>query len=432
MRPLNRKFAYVLLLFAALAVSPSFVNAQSVVYSTFGPGMTFNFGTAYPIFPPTFPFGEPVPHEIAASFVPSDNVQLSKIDIAVVYNVGDGVIDSLARNAGAVVELLTDAGGQPGTVLETWTVAGPLPLLGNPSAPLQALTATSSIQLISGNRYWVEVMQVGLNGFVDWSESLSANGTFLDSEDGSTWTVDSSSTILPAFDVVGGPLSAANFEYMGVGVGQTIRVTAVASGATSAVLSFLDSNGNAVGTSRTVALSAGQAQSLDFRSTFSSRTEILPVVSPTLGNATFSATVKASAEVWDDLLAIGTVFAPGIASYPNAPTFTPQGLAGAQIFRLTVFSVPSSPCAANLSFEDANGNPLGATKLVNLTGGQSASLDLPASAASVRIGQRIEVQPMVTLSSMGSGGAQSVCPASVEAFDILTGRTETFQMGSAE
>ena len=228
-------------------------------------------------------------------------------------------------------------------------------------------------------------MQVGMHGFVDWNDSLSAAGAFLDSVNGSTWTVDTSTT-LPAFDVLGGPVGATKFEYMGVGVGQTVRLTAIASGSTSAVLGFLDLNGNAVGPSRTVSLNVGQTQSLDFRSNYSSRVEILPVVSPAPGNTAFGASVKASAEVWDDLLAIGTVFTPGVASYPNTPTLVPQGLAGAQIIRLTVFSVAPSPCAATLSFEDANGNPLGTTRLVNLTGGQSASLDLSATAASVRVG----------------------------------------------
>jgi hypothetical protein len=387
--------------------------------------MTFNANVAYSVNPP----GQPFFHELAASFVSSGNFQLSKIDIALSYNASDDLVDPMATNAGAVVQLLSDSGGQPGSVLETWTVAGPLPLFGTTvDTTFQTLTATAPVGIVSGNRYWIEVMQVGLHGFVDWNQSLSSSGSFLTSVNGSTWTVYSA-TLLPTFDVIGGPVSSTKFEYMGVGVGQTIRVTAVASGSTSAVLGFLDSNGNAVGPSSTVSLSAGKAQSLDFRSTFSSRTEILPVVTPASGSATFSASVTASAEVWDDLLAIGSAFTSGVAAYPNAPAFTPQGLAGAQIMRLTAFSTAPNPCAATLSFEDANGNPLGTTKLVNLTGGQSASLDLAASAAAVKIGQRIEVQPMVTLSPMASGGPQSVCPASVEAFDILTGRTETFQPG---
>jgi hypothetical protein len=368
MRSFKLKLGYLCPLLAVLTMVPATLNAQSVVYTTFGPGMTFNTNLAHSTNPPAFS----IFHELAASFVSSENFQLSKIDIALCYNSLDNIVDPQATNSGAVVELLTDAGGFPGAVLETWNVAGPLPIFG--TTAFQTLSATSPIELVSGNRYWIEVMQVGLHGFVDWSYSLSITGTFLTSVDNSTWTVDPSSSLLPAFDVIAGSGSSVKFEYMGVGVGQTIRVTAVASGATSAVLSFLDSNGNAVGTARTVSLIAGQAQSLDFRSTFSSRTEILPVVSPAPGSAAFSVSVKASAEVWDNLLAIGSAFTSGVAAYPSTPAFTPQGLAGAQIMRLTAFSVAPNPCAATLSFEDANGNPLGTTKLVNLTGGQSAAL----------------------------------------------------------
>lgn len=69
---------------------------------------------------------------------------------------------------------------------------------------------------------------------------------------------------------------------------------------------------------------------------------------------------------------------------------------------------------------------------VNLTAGQSASLDLTADTLNLRIGQNTEIQPAVTLGTPAVGTAvsePSACPATVEVFDNLAGHTETFQPG---
>jgi hypothetical protein len=71
---------------------------------------------------------------------------------------------------------------------------------------------------------------------------------------------------------------------------------------------------------------------------------------------------------------------------------------------------------------------------VNLSGGQSASLDLNSNALNMPAGAqgRMELLPQVTLGTVvGASAPQTVaCPASVQVFDNQTGRTWTYQPGS--
>jgi hypothetical protein len=69
---------------------------------------------------------------------------------------------------------------------------------------------------------------------------------------------------------------------------------------------------------------------------------------------------------------------------------------------------------------------------VNLNPGMSTSLDLNSSMLGLAIGQVTDVQPIVTLTPPITAGppVQSVCAASSEVFDRLTGRTHTYQAGS--
>ena len=98
--------------------------------------------------------------------------------------------------------------------------------------------------------------------------------------------------------------------------------------------------------------------------------------------------------------------------------------------RLIAKAYPPSPCAGTLSFADSTGNPIGPSLAVNLYPGQSQALDLDSSTLSLQTGQRIEVQPIVTLASLASSDPTapgSACGVSSEVFDRTSGRTGTFQ-----
>ncbi|HEV3420011.1 MAG TPA: hypothetical protein VG075_06890 [Candidatus Acidoferrum sp.] len=85
-------------------------------------------------------------------------------------------------------------------------------------------------------------------------------------------------------------------------------------------------------------------------------------------------------------------------------------------------------CVAQFGFNDKNGNPLNPPSVVNLSSGTGTSVDLNANTLGLRLGQRIEVQPVLTVTAPPAAVAMnSVCNASAEVFDHLTGRTWSHQ-----
>ena len=192
-------------------------------------------------------------------------------------------------------------------------------------------------------------------------------------------------------------------------------------------LGFVDLNGNAVGPSSQVTLNPGQAQSLQWIAPvqeFGQRVEVRPVVTQ-ISTDPSSATLQASVEVFDVLTGFSTVFAPApaVQSVSALPQLLPQGLAGGQTMRLNVVAFPPDPCIGQLSFADMNGAALGPSMPVTLTPGTATSLDLNADALGLKVGQHLEVQPVVSMAPSISAGPPiaSACRASVEVFDHLTG-----------
>jgi hypothetical protein len=227
----------------------------------------------------------------------------------------------------------------------------------------------------------------------------------------------------------------------GAALNQVVRLTVVAGPAivppgapVEANLGFVDFNNNPIGPTAQVALNPGETASLDFNANtlvkqLGERVEVRPVLTPIFTGGQ-SPALQASVETFDLLTGFGAVLAPATSSVPPVPTFIPQGLAGGQTMRLNVVAIPPDPCIGQLSFADKNGTLLGASMPVNLTPGTATSLDLNADSGSLKLGQRIEVQPVV--SALPSAAAtNSACQGSVEVFDHLTGRTWTYQVGGS-
>jgi hypothetical protein len=89
----------------------------------------------------------------------------------------------------------------------------------------------------------------------------------------------------------------------------------------------------------------------------------------------------------------------------------PVGVTLGQTVRLTVTARPPDSCAAQIGFLDNGGKPIGASSHVLLQPGQSATLDLPASAVVKEAGQRVEIQPRIV---PDQGIAASACQADME------------------
>jgi hypothetical protein len=84
-----------------------------------------------------------------------------------------------------------------------------------------------------------------------------------------------------------------------------------------------------------------------------------------------------------------------------------------------VVAFPPNPCIGQLSFVNSNGVQVGNALTVQLAPGQAASLDLPGSTLVTKLGQRAEVQPIVTAPNGG-------CVASTEVYVNGLGSTSVY------
>jgi hypothetical protein len=459
-----RTLSKVGFLILALLLHSSLCNtaiAQVTLYSTFGPGHSYDIGGGYPVASPDHgpPCSCPGGAQVAAAFTAPFKARLTGIELAVGYNPLLGTLTDQVQ-----VELHSDLKGHPGALLESWLVTGlsPAPSVITVAPKPISVVPTTEIKLQGSKIYWIVLsagpLAPGMNDVLDiwsWTSLLEPiyggplSGHVLWSFDGeSTWIDEGgdqtpSADYLPAFEVRG-KLLGVKTPLVPIIPSQIVRLTIVAGPITpppgvpvEAVLGFLGPDGNPIGPSSQVSLNPGQTASLDLNANALpalaqlGRMEILPVVAPPAGSVGFNGEIRSSVEVFDVATGFGSVFVVGSETLPEAPIFAPQALASGQNMRLNVFSVDSTPCVATLGFLDSNGTPIGPTMPVTLSGGQSASLDLNSASLGIPSGApgRIELQPQVTLGS--ANGSSVACPASVEVFDNSTGRTRTYQSGSA-
>lgn len=130
---------------------------------------------------------------VAAPFTPGGAVMLSQIDLALGW---------LSGTNGAVINLVNDNNGVPGTsLLETWTVTN---LQYTGPADLVSVSSTSTVPLQRGTQYWIVVEGMAPDTLIGWNGSNSGQSGGAESEDGGvTWTT--TSQLLRAFDVLGTP-----------------------------------------------------------------------------------------------------------------------------------------------------------------------------------------------------------------------------------
>ena len=240
-------------------------------------------------------------------------------------------------------------------------------------------------------------------------------------------------------DFVFGPVHAL----FGASLGQSIRLLVGPGNPPPGVgeevaLNFVDVNGSPIGPSTKLTLNQEEIAWLDFNADqyvkqLGQRVEVEPVV--TLLSNTTGTPPPSTVEVFDRITGFSTVLVPAV-QVSAAPTFIPQALAGLQTMRLNIVAYPTGPafppgpaCVAQLSFVDPNGNPLGPSTSAALNPGMTTSLDFDADTVGLKLGQRIEVLPVVSVTPPTTTGppVASVCGASVEVFDHITGRTETYQ-----
>lgn len=221
--------------------------------------------------------------------------------------------------------------------------------------------------------------------------------------------------------------NTTNFPMIGLVRGQTLQINLVAIPVDPcfAQLGFLNGAGEPVGPTLSVALQPGQSASLALNgdtltNVAGQRVEVLPTVVPvTLSSAAIVNQCDASAEVFDNVLKISSVVVPGTLGFAPSPEFGMLGVTVLQTARLNVVAYPPDPCIGQLSFVNSSGVQVGNASNVQLAPGQGAFLELPGSTLVTKLGQRAEVQPIV---SAPNGG----CIASTEVYINGLGATSAF------
>jgi hypothetical protein len=190
------------ILCVALLVSAAALQADAIVYNSFGPGMTItpegDTGT-YTIGPPG------TSNYIGAPFSPGSSVDLTSLTGN--WAAGLNAMFPLTTTSPITISIWSGSSTDPTTKLESWA------LTVDELANNYTLTATSSPELISGNTYWVVAdytSGVDNNNFLGWGVSSAATTLGL-------WQSDTSATTLglegfenpqPALEVQGTPTVA--------------------------------------------------------------------------------------------------------------------------------------------------------------------------------------------------------------------------------
>lgn len=126
--------------------------------------------------------------------------------------------------------------------------------------------------------------------------------------------------------------------------------------------------------------------------------------------------------------------ARSFAADPGPVQFPMLGIGIGQTLRLNAVATEGGAgCEATISFVDQNGTPVGrdpGPTQLNLRPGQAGFVDLPSSLVISRLGERMELRPVIAFPEMSptTGAAPPTdCTFGVELFDSNTGFTRVFR-----
>ena len=156
-------FTLVIVLVLSFAAAGE-VRADAIVFSNFGPGMTFNVPQAWNVSGTNF-FGGRV---VAQSFTPTVNVAFSSAQLPMGIINGPNLLQVL---------LMTISGGLPGTIVEAITLTDAVAPIGTGGIVL----ANSALHpvLNAGTEYWLVAFAPDDNTFMGWNLSLNDFSTFV-------------------------------------------------------------------------------------------------------------------------------------------------------------------------------------------------------------------------------------------------------------
>ena len=186
---LVQKLLWWTALLVGVAATPLKMQASSVtIFNSFGPGHSSDCCGGWAVqslFGPTF--------TNAQAFTPSATSPLFAIDVAIGF---------MINPAQFTLALVTDNGGQPGSLIESWNLTTTFPVITCTHCFETAFSTQNPI-LQAGTEYWVVALPgPGIDAL--WmSNNIGAVGTSAFSlDDGKTWTVTTTGSFA-AFDVRG-------------------------------------------------------------------------------------------------------------------------------------------------------------------------------------------------------------------------------------
>lgn len=133
-------------------------RADTIVFSNFGPGMTFNELQGIAVTGSGDPLGGSIP---ALAFTPSETFTFSSAQLAMNLVTGPNLFQVL---------LMTSSGGFPGNIIETITLTDVVPMF-----PPQIVVANSALHpvLTAGTQYWLAVFAPEPSTFGIWNLSFN-------------------------------------------------------------------------------------------------------------------------------------------------------------------------------------------------------------------------------------------------------------------
>jgi hypothetical protein len=158
MRTFSR-LLFTIIIAAVLALATAgATRADQIIFSNFGPGMTFDTRSGILISGSNVLGG----HVVAQAFTPSADFSFSNAQLAMGILSGPNILQ---------VVLMTSSGGFPGTILETITLTNAVAPFT--SAGIVLANSTLHPMLNSGTQYWLVAFAPDANTSMGWMQSLN-------------------------------------------------------------------------------------------------------------------------------------------------------------------------------------------------------------------------------------------------------------------
>jgi len=164
-------FLFVLALLVAAAPA-----GAGVIYSNFGPGDSYSQGTGLTI-------GDSgSDYEQGSAFTPGSSFTLGQIDFAISLVSGTNQVE---------LWLMSDSGGEPGSIIESFGFVGAMGSFGFLNPPLSAISVLNPV-LQAGVQYWLIASAPVADTWAAWNlNDQGATGYLAWRQSGGAWEIDS-------------------------------------------------------------------------------------------------------------------------------------------------------------------------------------------------------------------------------------------------